>query len=136
MKKNAKPYPQKLYQKQVSTNDEINYEEIINSLVTNNDISNLSYINLLRINEFLPIYRDHCLKQKKYQKAKKLFEIQTQITDELTKQTKQLHEYNEKNAITMEFASIQTNKYVHYFYYFIYFLIDNISYLFINLHQV
>ena len=41
MKKNAKPYPQKLYQKQVSANDEINYEEIINSLVTNNDISNL-----------------------------------------------------------------------------------------------
>lgn len=117
--KNTKTYPQKLFQQQ-AYNDDMNYEEMINSLIVNDDISNLSYINLLRINEFIPIYQNHCLKQKKYQKAKQLLDIQAKITNELTKQTKQLQEYNEKNAITMEFASIQTNKYVFFFYYFIF----------------
>lgn len=118
MKKNAKAHPQKLFQQQASTNDEINYEDMINSIITNNDISNLSYINLLRLNEFIPIYQAHCLKQKKYQKAKQLLDIQAKITEELTNQTKQLQEYNEKNAITMEFATIQTTKYVLFFYLF------------------
>lgn len=118
MRKNEKNYPQKASQPQISSNEEVNYEEVINSLLENDDIDHMSYICLLRLNEFIPIYQSHCLKQKKYQKAKQLLDLQQKITAELTKQTKQLREYNEKNAISIEFASIQTNKYIYFFIFY------------------